>query len=444
MVMTDIILKKRNGEALTREEIHYFVQGYTEGSIPDYQAAALLMAIYFQKMNEAETAYLTEAMMNSGSIVDLSKIEGIKVDKHSTGGVGDKTTIALGAMVAACGVPVAKMSGRGLGHTGGTIDKLESIPGFSVEMEIIQFIQNVNEIKLAVVGQTQDLAPADKKLYALRDVTGTVDNLSLIASSIMSKKLAAGADAILLDVKTGSGAFMKTLEDSYSLAQEMVKIGYRMNRDTIGIVTDMDQPLGSAIGNCLEVMEAVDTLRGHGPKDFTKLCIYLGAYMLLLAKKVSSVEAGVEKMQSAIDTGEALKALKTFVKRQGGDCSFIEDPQLLPQAKFNCHVIAEKAGFIQSIDAQLVGLSALSLGAGRATKESTIDLTVGIRLHKKTSDLVQKGEALATIYYNDEGKKEEALKKLFNAYKIADEKPQTRPLIFGVVTKDGITQLNLS
>lgn len=442
MVMVDLILKKRNGGTLTKEEINFFIKGYTEGSIPDYQAAALLMSIYFQKMDEEETAFLTEAMMKSGSTVDLSEIDGIKVDKHSTGGVGDKTTIALGAMVAACGVPVAKMSGRGLGHTGGTIDKLEAIPGFSVEMTIQQFIQSVNDIKLAVVGQTHDLAPADKKLYALRDVTGTVDNLSLIAGSIMSKKLAAGADAILLDVKTGSGAFMKKLEDSFDLAQEMVKIGHRMNRDTIGIVTDMDQPLGNAVGNRLEVIEAIDTLKGKGPKDFTKLCIHLGAYMLLLAKKVSTIEGGIEKIEAVIHSGEALQAFKTFVDRQGGDSSFVDKPEALPAAQGTCPVIGTESGYVQAIDAQLVGLSALSLGAGRATKESTIDLAVGIVLHKKVGDFVNPGESLATIHYNDSVKRDEAIEKLLNSFKISAEKPKGRPLIFGVVTKDGIKKLD--
>lgn len=441
--MVDLILKKRNGGTLNKEEIDYFIKGYTEGTIPDYQAAALLMAIYFQKMNEEETAYLTEAMMNSGSVVDLSKISGIKVDKHSTGGVGDKTTIALGAMVAAWDVPVAKMSGRGLGHTGGTIDKLESIPGFSVEISINEFIQNVNDIKLAVVGQTHDLAPADKKLYALRDVTGTVDNLSLIAGSIMSKKLAAGADAILLDVKTGSGAFMKELSDSFALASEMVKIGHKMNRDTIGIVTDMDQPLGFAVGNSLEVKEAIDTLQGKGPEDFTKLCVNLGAYMLLLAKKVDQVEAGIEMIQEGIRSGKALEAFKEFVKRQGGDSSFVDNPELLPSAKNQYALTATQGGYVEAIDAQMVGLSALSLGAGRETKDSIIDLSVGIVLHKKVGDPVNIGDALATIHYNDPAKKEDAQEKLVQAYQIGTQKPQDRPLIFGVVTKEGIKQFEI-
>lgn len=437
MVMSDLILKKRNGHPLTEEEINFFVKGYTEGTIPDYQAAALLMAIYFQKMNQQETAALTKAMVNSGTVVDLSRIEGIKVDKHSTGGVGDKTTIALGAMVAACGVPVAKMSGRGLGHTGGTIDKLEAIPGFSVEMTIDQFIDRVNNVKLAVAGQTQDLAPADKKLYALRDVTGTVDNISLIASSIMSKKLAAGADAILLDVKTGSGAFMKTQEDSFALAEEMVKIGQEMNRETIGIITDMDQPLGYAVGNSLEVKEAIATLKGEGPQDVTDLCVRLGAYMLLLAKAVDSVEAGIVQIQNAIKSGKALETLKAFVASQGGDVSYIEDPEKFPKAQHTMPLTADADGYVSKIDAESVGLSALLLGAGRETKESTIDLSVGIVLHKKVGDPVKAGESLATLYYNGDQRLEEAVAKLRKAYTIDATMPQQRPLIFGVVTKEG-------
>lgn len=438
MVMVDLITKKRNGETLTKEEINYFVKGYTSGDIPDYQASALLMAIYFQKMNPEETAYLTEAMMNSGKIVDLSGIEGIKVDKHSTGGVGDKTTIALGAMVASCGVPVAKMSGRGLGHTGGTIDKLESFPGFSVELSIDDFINNVNEIKLAVIGQTHDLAPADKKLYALRDVTATIDNMSLIAGSIMSKKLAAGADGILLDVKTGSGAFMKDIEDSFELAKEMVAIGSNMKKNTIAIITDMDQPLGCTVGNSLEVKEAIDTLKGKGPEDFTQLCYSLGAYMLLLSEKVATYDEGIEMIKDTIVSGRALATFKEFIKKQGGNPDYVDNTELLPKAKGIISITADEDGYIHGIQAEAVGLSALTLGAGRENKESIIDLAVGIKLLKKVGDKIAKGDTLAEIHYNDDNKMKEAAEKLKNSYKIKAEPIEKRPLIYGYVKKDEV------
>ncbi|KAB3532527.1 pyrimidine-nucleoside phosphorylase [Alkaliphilus pronyensis] len=436
MVMVDLIKKKKQGEALTKEEIYFFVEGYTKGNIPDYQASALLMAIYFQKMNQEETAYLTEAMMNSGKAIDLSAIEGIKVDKHSTGGVGDKTTIALGAMVAACGVPVAKMSGRGLGHTGGTIDKLEAFPGFSVELSIEDFINNVNDIKIAVVGQSHDLAPADKTLYALRDVTATVDNLSLIASSIMSKKLAAGADAIVLDVKTGNGAFMKKTEDSFNLAKEMVEIGTRMKRDTIAVITDMEQPLGFAVGNSLEVKEAIDTLKGNGPADFTELCLTLGSYMLLLAKAVKGVEEGREMLQKVIKNGKALETLKTFIERQGGDGTYVHKPELLPKAKHVYYLRANEEGYIHDIHAETVGLSALLLGAGRETKESIIDLAVGIVFKYKVGDEVKVGDSLAEVHYNQEDRLKDAIEKLKSAYSIKKNRPVARPLIHGIVTSE--------
>ena len=442
MSIVDIILKKRNGKFLSKEEIDFFIQAYTEGTIPDYQASSLLMAIYFQKMSKEETAYLTEAMMNSGQLVNLAGIEGIKVDKHSTGGVGDKTTIALGAMVAACGVPVAKMSGRGLGHTGGTIDKLESIPGFSVELSIDQFIENVNKIKIAVMGQTNDLAPADKKLYSLRDVTGTVDNISLIAGSIMSKKLAAGADAILLDVKTGNGAFMKDIDSSFELAREMVSIGNKMKRDTIAIVTDMDQPLGLAIGNSLEVKEAIETLKGNGPEDFTNLCEELGAYMLILAKKVSTVEEGKKMIQEVVKSGEALKVFKKFIASQGGDVDYIENIDLLPKSNYVYELKSEKTGYVSQIKAMDIGIAALLLGAGRERKDSIIDLSVGILLNKKVGDSVKKGEILANIHYNDELKKVLALEKLNYAYKITKDKPILRPLIHGIVSDTGIEKIS--
>jgi pyrimidine-nucleoside phosphorylase len=438
MRMYDIILKKRNGEELTKEEIEFFVNGYTKGEIPDYQAAALLMAIYFQKMNKRETADLTMAMVNSGDVIDLSGIEGIKVDKHSTGGVGDTTTLVLGPMVAAAGAPVAKMSGRGLGHTGGTIDKLESIKGFSVEMTEEEFINNVNRVKLAVGGQTASLAPADKKLYALRDVTGTVDNISLIASSVMSKKIAAGADCIVLDVKTGTGAFMKTVDDSFELAKEMVDIGTNVGRNTVAIVSDMDEPLGFAVGNALEVKEAIDTLNGNGPKDLYELCLTLGSYMLLLAKKADTVEEARKKLENTIKDGSALKKFKEFIAAQGGDVSMIDNPELLPKAKYQIEVKAKKEGYVSKIVANEIGLAALVLGAGRETKESQLDLSVGIVLQKKAGAYVKEGDTVAIIHANDLSKAKEAEERIHGAYYITKEKCEERPLIFGVVTKDEI------
>ncbi|QUH20721.1 pyrimidine-nucleoside phosphorylase [Alkaliphilus sp. B6464] len=441
MRMYDLILKKRNGGILSKEEINYFIKGYTGGDIPDYQASALLMAIYFQKMNECETADLTEAMMNSGDIIDLTAINGIKVDKHSTGGVGDKTTIALAPIVAACGVPVAKMSGRGLGHTGGTLDKLESIPGFSVDMTIDKFINNVNNFKIAVAGQTANLAPADKIIYALRDVTATVDNISLIASSIMCKKLASGADSIVLDVKTGSGAFMQNTDDAFELAQEMVKIGNNMGRDTIALVTNMDQPLGNAVGNSLEIKEAIETLKGGGPEDFKELCITLGSYMLLLARCVETVEEGRRKVKNVISTGKAFDVFKTFVIEQGGDVSYVENIDLFPKAKGVYELKSEATGYVNKIEADVVGLAALTLGAGRETKESVIDLAVGIVLNKKVGDYVQAGETLAYIHYNNDDKIKDATKKLKSAYLIEEASRSKSPLLFGIVTCDGIKRL---
>lgn len=438
MRMYDIILKKRNGGELTKEEIEFVVNGYTKGEIPDYQVSALLMAIYFQKMNKRETADLTMAMVNSGEVVDLSAIEGIKVDKHSTGGVGDTTTLVLGPMVAAAGAPVAKMSGRGLGHTGGTLDKLESIKGLSIEMPKEKFIENVNKVKLAVAGQTANLAPADKKLYALRDVTATVDNISLIASSIMSKKIAAGADAIVLDVKTGAGAFMKTLDDSFALAKEMVDIGTNVGRNTIAIVSDMDEPLGFAVGNALEVKEAIDTLKGKGPKDLYELCMTLGSYMLILAKKADNVETAREILEDTIRTGAALNKFKEFVAAQGGDPEVIDNPELLPKAEHIIEFKAEESGYVNKIVAIEVGLAALVLGAGRETKESQIDLAVGVVLNKKIGDYVEKGEPLAYIHVNDMSKLKDCEERLKRAFQVTKEKPEHRPLIFGVVTKEGI------
>lgn len=429
MRMYDIIMKKRNGDALSDEEIQFFIEGYTKGDIPDYQVSALMMAIYFQGMNEEETLSLTMAMAHSGDMLDLSAIEGIKVDKHSTGGVGDKTTLALTPMVAACGIPVAKMSGRGLGHTGGTIDKLESFAGFSTAISTEAFIQNVNHIGIAVMGQTADLAPADKKLYALRDVTATVDNMSLIASSIMSKKLAAGADAIVLDVKTGSGAFMQKEEDAVALAQEMVKIGRNAGRNTVAVVSDMDQPLGYAIGNALEVKEAIDTLKGQGPADFVELCMTLGSQMLLAGGKAQNVKEAEAMLQEAIDSGAALEKLAEFVEAQGGDKRAVYDTEMLPKASITEAVYSPASGYIAHIACAEVGICSLILGGGRETKESEIDLSVGIVLTKKVSDWVDKGEVLAYIHANDSEKLQQAKERLLKAYTFSEKQPEKTVMI---------------
>ncbi len=433
MRMYDIIMKKRNGGELSKEEIEFFVEGYTKGQIPDYQVSALMMAIYFQKMTEAETLYLTMAMAHSGDMLDLSSINGRKVDKHSTGGVGDKTSLALTPMVAACGIPVAKMSGRGLGHTGGTIDKLESFEGFSTGITTEQFVKNVNEIGIAIMGQTADLAPADKKLYALRDVTATVDNMSLIASSIMSKKLAAGADAIVLDVKTGSGAFMKTEEDSIALAKEMVKIGNNAGRKTIAVVSDMDQPLGCAIGNALEVKEAIDTLKGCGPKDFEELCLTLGTQMLLAGGVTTDEKEAESMLRKTIEDGSALKKLADFVAAQGGDANAVWEPECLPKANIVFPICAERDGYISRIECDEIGICSLILGGGRETKESEIDLSVGLILEKKVGDLVQKGDVLAMLHANDETKAKIATERFLKAYHISDEQPQMKPLIRKII-----------
>ncbi|MDX1770319.1 MAG: pyrimidine-nucleoside phosphorylase, partial [Planococcaceae bacterium] len=402
MRMVDLIEKKRDGSALTNEEIRFFINEYTKGEIPDYQVSALLMAIYFQDMNDQERADLTLAMVESGDQIHLTEIEGIKVDKHSTGGVGDTTTLVLGPLVAACGVPVAKMSGRGLGHTGGTIDKLEAIEGFHVELTTEQFTKQVNEFKLAVIGQSGNLTPADKKLYALRDVTGTVNSIPLIASSIMSKKIAAGADAIVLDVKTGEGAFMKTVEDSRALAKAMVQIGNNVGRQTMAIISDMSQPLGFAIGNALEVKEAIDTLRGKGPADLTELCLVLGSQMVVVGGKAKNLDEARKMLLEVIENGKALEVFKDFIQAQGGNPAVVDQPELLPQAAFTFEVPSKESGFVSFIEADEVGTAAMLLGAGRATKESEIDLAVGIVLHKKVGDSVEAGESLATIHANTE------------------------------------------
>lgn len=433
MRMYDLIMKKRNGGELSKEEIQYFIEGYTAGSIPDYQVSALLMAIYFQKMTERETFDLTMAMTKSGETLDLSGIKGIKVDKHSTGGVGDKTSLALAPLVAACGIPVAKMSGRGLGHTGGTIDKLESFAGFSTSLSAQRFEENVNRIGIAIIGQTADLAPADKKLYALRDVTATVDNLSLIASSIMSKKLASGADAIVLDVKTGSGAFMKREEDAFALAKSMVKLGESAGRRMAALVTDMDQPLGKAVGNALEVKEAMDTLRGNGPEDFTELVLALGSKMLCLGGAAEDDAQARQKLKKAMEDGSGLAKLAEFVKAQGGDPRAIDHPEMLPSAPIVREILSPKTGYVSRIVCDEIGTCCLMLGGGRETKESKIDLGVGFILQKKVGDPVTKGEPLATLYANSESRIPEVTQRFLGAYEITEQKPQPQRLIKGIL-----------
>jgi len=430
--MVDVIAKKRDGKELTKEEIEFFVKGYTAGDIPDYQASSLAMAIYFQDMTDEERANLTMAMVESGDQIDLSEIEGIKVDKHSTGGVGDTTTLVLAPLVAALDVPVAKMSGRGLGHTGGTIDKLEAVEGFHVEISEQEFIDLVNKDKVAVIGQTGNLTPADKKLYGLRDVTGTVNSIPLIASSIMSKKIAAGADAIVLDVKTGAGAFMKTIEDSELLAHAMVKIGNNVGRNTMAIISDMSQPLGRAIGNGLEVKEAIDTLKGEGPEDLTELVLTLGSQMVVLAKKAETLDEAREKLLEVIQNGKALEKFKVFLENQGGDGSVVDDVTKLPQAQYTFEVKAETSGYVSHIVADEIGVASMLLGAGRATKDDIIDLAVGLVLNKKVGDKVEAGESLVTIYANQEDVKDVEAKILENIT-ISDE--QVKPtLIHKVIT----------
>lgn len=420
MRMIDIIEKKRDGHTLTTEEINFFIGGYVKGDIPDYQASSLAMAIYFQDMNDDERAALTMAMVNSGDMIDLSDIKGVKVDKHSTGGVGDTTTLVLAPLVAAVDVPVAKMSGRGLGHTGGTIDKLEAIDGFHVEIDEATFVKLVNENKVAVVGQSGNLTPADKKLYALRDVTGTVNSIPLIASSIMSKKIAAGADAIVLDVKTGSGAFMKTLEDAESLAHAMVRIGNNVGRNTMAIISDMNQPLGRAIGNALELQEAIDTLKGQGPKDLTELVLTLGSQMVVLANKADTLEEARALLIKAIESGAALDKFKTFVENQGGDATVIDHPERLPQAAYQIDYKAKNSGYVTELVSNDIGVASMMLGAGRLTKEDDIDLAVGIVLNKKIGDKVEAGESLLTIHSNRQNV-DDVIKKLDTSITIEDQ-----------------------
>lgn len=433
MRMYDIIMKKRDGQALSTEEICYFVENYTKGLIPDYQVSALLMAIFLNKMDKRETLDLTKAIINSGDTFDLSRINGIKVDKHSTGGVGDTTTLVLGPMVAACGVPFVKMSGRGLGHTGGTLDKLESIKGFRVELNNKEFEDIANKINIAICSQTGNITPADKKLYALRDVTATVDNISLITASIMSKKLAVESDGIILDVKVGSGAFMKNIDDAIKLAKEMVDIGNLYGRKTTALVTNMDEPLGKAIGNALEVKEAIETLKGNGPEDLYELSLVLGAKLLVLAEKVDNEIDGRNMLIEAVGSGKALEKLKELVRYQGGDVSYIENPELLPKAKYIMEVKSNDEGYVKSINAEEVGKCALALGAGRETKESIIDLAAGIVLNKKVDDKVEIGETLAYVHGNDLSKVEEVKNRLLNIFIIGDKNKEVKRLIYNEI-----------
>ena len=429
MRFVDTLEKKRNGEPLTTEEIEAFVQGYTEGTIPDYQASAFLMAIYFQGMTPREQGDLTQAMARSGDVLDLSLIDGVKVDKHSTGGVGDTTTLILVPLVAACGVPVAKMSGRGLGHTGGTLDKLEAIPGFHIERTEREFIEQVNTIGAAVIGQTGNLAPADKKLYALRDVTATVNSIPLIASSIMSKKIASGADAIVLDVKVGDGAFMKTKEEAEELARAMVAIGEAVGRHTSAVLSNMDEPLGRAVGNALEVQEAIETLRGEGPADLTELSIQLGGRMLVAGQRANTVEEGCLRIREAMESGRALDVFRQMIEAQGGDASVVDDFSLFAQADYEEDVLAQRDGYVTHIVANEIGLASMKLGAGRATKDDQIDPAVGIVLHKKVGDAVRQGELIATVYAQSQHVAP-SVAQIEQAYTIGDERIEPKPLLY--------------
>lgn len=443
MRMYDILAKKRDGGILTDEEIQFFIDGYVSGAIPDYQAGALLMAIFLKGMTPHETAALTRSMAQSGDLVDLSSIDGIKVDKHSTGGVGDKTTLIVAPVVASLGVRVAKMSGRGLGHTGGTVDKLESIPGFRTTLDREAFFDVVRRVGVSVIGQSGNLAPADKKLYALRDVTATVNSIPLIASSIMSKKIAAGSDRILLDVKTGSGAFMKTLEDSIALAKEMVSIGEHVGRRTVALITDMDRPLGCAIGNALEVCEACETLQGRGPADLTEVCIELAANMLWLAEKGELAQCrSLAKQQIA--NGEAFAKLKEMVQAQGGDTSVLDDPSRFDRSNVCYEVLAQREGFLYAMDTERFGIASMELGAGREKKEDPIDYSAGIVLRKKVGDFVRKGEVLASFYSSEESKCRTAEQTFTQALRIQDARPKQTALIYARVTAQGVEVDNRS
>ncbi len=431
--MIELIKKKRDGQALNKSEYQELINGFVEGKIPDYQMAAFLMAAYFKGLNPEETANLTDTMMRSGDLIDLSEIEGIKVDKHSTGGVGDKTSLILGPLVAAAGVPVAKMSGRGLGHTGGTLDKMESIKGLSVDMTREEFITQIKKINIAICGQNARLVPADKKLYALRDVTGTVGDVSLISSSIMSKKLACGADAIVIDIKVGEGAFMKNVKDAEELAKMMIQIGKNMNRQVIAVISAMQQPLGRTVGNALEVKEAIQTLKGKGPKDLTDLCLELGSHMLVLGEVAPDFDSAKSKLEELIQSDAAFDKFKELVQAQGGDINMVENMGDLPSTKFLKDYKSPQAGYINKLDAMQIGLASVQLGAGRATKESQIDYGAGIILHKKIGDTIQKGDILATLYANEESFFEKAESFMDKAYQFSDKAPQEQPLIHKTV-----------
>lgn len=443
----DLIMKKRDGNVLTKEEINYLVDGFTNGQIPDYQMAAFLMAVFFRGMNYEETATLTMAMSDSGECLDLSGIEGIKVDKHSTGGVGDKTSLIVGPILASLGVPVAKMSGRGLGHTGGTIDKLEGIPGFRTSISKSDFIKQVNQIKLAIVGQTANLAPADKKIYALRDVTATVDNISLIAASIMSKKLAAGADAIVLDVKVGTGAFMKTLEDARELAKTMVAIGTMAGRNTTAVISDMNEPLGNAVGNILEIKEAIECLKGNGEKRLMEVSKVLACHMLLAAKRAYSIEEADKMVEEVISSGRAFEKMKEFVAAQGGDTGYLENTERFHKASLLAVVTGkdllqakepfkkQNQAYLFACNNQEIGMVSMMLGGGRQTKDSEVDLTVGIRLKKHLGDLIKEEEEIAVLYGNDVYKLKEAKKRFMNAYTLSEKEHFSNKIIYGMITK---------
>jgi pyrimidine-nucleoside phosphorylase len=432
--MIELIIKKRNGFELSKEDYKTIVDGFLSGEIPDYQVSAFLMAVYFKGMTTDETAIFTDVMMHSGDVIDLSEIKGIKVDKHSTGGVGDKTTLVLTPLVAAAGVPVAKMSGRGLGHTGGTLDKMESIKGLSIDMVKAQFIENVKKHNIAICGQSANLVPADKALYALRDVTGTVENISLIASSIMSKKLACGADAMVIDIKVGYGALMKTVEEAEALAKMMIGIGSKMNKKVITVFTAMSEPLGFAIGNALEIKEAIETLKGHGPEDLTALCLELGSHMLVLGEVSKTQNEAVELLKKLIASGKAYEKFKELVAAQGGDVKVIDNPELLPNTKFQQTYRSKNSGYIYELNALDIGLASVKLGAGRETKDSEIDYGAGVLLKKKIGDYVEANEELALLYSNTESNFEKALEFMDLAYKIGDDKPKPKALILKTMT----------
>lgn len=428
MRFVDIIEKKKNKEELTDEEIKFWIDGVTDESIPDYQTSALLMAIVLNGMTDHETAKLAECMMNSGDVIDLSDINGIKADKHSTGGVGDKTSLALGPIISACGLKLAKMSGRGLGHTGGTLDKLESIEGFNVFLKEEDFKKQVNEIGFAIIGQTGELVPADKKLYALRDVTATVDSIPLIASSIMSKKLASGSDTILLDVKYGEGAFMHTIEDAKKLANAMINIGKKLGKDTKAMITDMNQPLGNTIGNALEVKEAIETVKGNGPKDFTELVLTAGEIMLIQGKIAKNKNEARAMLEDAINSGKAFEKLKKMVEYQGGNVKQIEDPDLLPQAKFKTQMKSQKEGYIDNIHSMNLGILSMKLGGGREKKEDNINYAVGLEMKVKKGDKIKKDDILATVYH-DKKLTDEWIESFYNTFSYSNEKTNPIPVV---------------